>query len=104
MTWPLANRRTFLSGAAAVLATPLVARCDELRPASKDVAWLADVQRPPAVTLPAESLPALAPLLVDDQGRAIANRGGNRVEQHLRDGGMAFCDRLPNERRRPCRR
>lgn len=66
MPIPTLDRRWFLQ---ASLATLAASSCPAPLEAQATLAWLDDIQRPPA-KLPADA-PRLAPLLVDDQGRAI---------------------------------
>ncbi len=65
------TRRRFLAATAAACSLPRLAAFASPN-ASRDVAWLADVQRPPAV-VPAGDAP-LSPLLVDDANHPITTR------------------------------
>lgn len=68
MKSPNVTRRGFVASSLAALAAPGLVRAAESG-RGKDVAWLAEVQTPPAVLPP--DAPKLSPLLVDQEGRKI---------------------------------
>jgi dienelactone hydrolase len=90
------QRRDFLAwsaGASAMALWPRFLRAETPR----DVAWLADVQRPPQ-KIPATDRP-LAPLLVNDQQQPITTRDQwEPARQKIRDAWLKFLGPMPTER------
>ena len=94
-----ASRREWLASLVATCSFPSLVRA-AWREADKDVAWLAEVQKPPE-RLP-DDAPRLSPLLVDNSGQAVTTlEGWQRKRDEVRRWWLGFLKPLEVQREGP---